>query len=705
VRGDLAVALIVVCGLSLPAAADGSAVEPASGLLAGLAQRGLGIGVLAAGPNTTRVSVASDGTEGNGSSYGSSISASGRYVAFESEATTLVVGDTNAQIDVFVRDRQTGDTTRVSVATDGTQGNGHSLYPAISADGGYVAFYSAASNLVSGDTNGVADVFVHDTQTGETTRASVATDGTQGNQESGRGCRLGISADGRYVAFESDADNLVAEDTNGAMDVFVRDRQANETTRVNVASDGTEANGSSQCDGMTPDGRYVAFESGANNLVAGDTNGNWDIFVRDRQTSQTTRVSVASDGTEADDDSQTSAISADGRHVAFQSGANNLAPDDPGDWGDDVFVHDCQTGTTVLVSVSTGGTPGDDYSGAPAISGDGRYIAFHSDAGNLVPGDVSRLRDVFVRDLQTSQTTLISVAADGTEAEEASWFPSISADGRYAAFETDAIDIVSGDTNDEMDVFVRDWMLLYQPDLVIRNRGAAAFGGNGVYNTTGAKQTARQTVAPGTRATYQLQVQADGRKADQFVVQGPKSGGVWRVTYFDRLTGGNDITAQVTGTGWQTPRLAPWGRQALRVEVKAKGTATAGTRRAVLVTATSLGDGTRKDAAQALTTVGSGGSGATVTRLAATPTRAGAQITLSLSAAATVEVRVVNLAGRSVRTLCREQACGAGMTTLVWDARADGGLRVPNGVYLVEVRARTADGTASRAVARLQIGR
>ena len=175
---------------------------------------------LAAAGDTTRVSVASDGAQGNGYSYHPSISADGRYVAFESYATNLVSGDTNGYIDVFVHDRQGGGTTRVSVTSDGAQGGTGSWNPSISADGRYVAFMSAASNLVSGDTC-CSDIFVHDRQSGQTTRVSVASDGAQGNNHS---WYPSISADGRYVAFHSYASNLVSGDTNSAPDVFVHDR-------------------------------------------------------------------------------------------------------------------------------------------------------------------------------------------------------------------------------------------------------------------------------------------------------------------------------------------------------------------------------------------------------------------------------------------------------------------------------------------------
>jgi hypothetical protein len=228
---------------------------------------------------TTLVSLDSDSTQGNGTSGRPSISADGRYVAFDSKSSNLVSGDTNSNYDVFVHDRQSGQTARVSVASDGTQGNNESWYPIISADGRYVSFHSTASNLANGDTNGKQDIFVHDRQTGQTTRVSVASDGTQGNNDSWYPI---ISADGRYVAFLSYANNLVSGDTNAYGDVFVHDMQSGTTTRISLASDGTQGDGSSAYPSISDTGRYVAFFSAASNLVSGDTNGKYDIFVLDR---------------------------------------------------------------------------------------------------------------------------------------------------------------------------------------------------------------------------------------------------------------------------------------------------------------------------------------------------------------------------------------------------------------------------------------
>jgi len=401
---------------------------------------------------TTRVSVDSGGNEANGPSYDPSISADGRYVAFVSEASNLVSGDTNGYQDIFVRDTQTSTTFRVSVDSGGTQANGFSFAPSISADGRYVAFVSEASNLVSGDTNGYQDIFVRDTQTSTTFRVSVDSGGTQAN---GISSALSISADGRYVAFASVASNLVSGDTNGAADIFVRDTQTSTTGRASIGIPAFIANNASAAPSISADGRYVAFSSGASNLVSGDTNATQDIFVRDTQTSTTTRVSVDSGGNEANSLSLDPSISANGRYVAFASLANNLVSGDTNGFTD-IFVRDTQTSTTTRVSVDSGGNEANGRSFAPSISADGRYVAFWSVASNLVSGDTNGAADIFVRDTQTSTTTRVSVDSGGNEANGPSYDPSISADGRYVAFVSEASNLVSGDTNGAADIFVRD---------------------------------------------------------------------------------------------------------------------------------------------------------------------------------------------------------------------------------------------------------
>ena len=336
------------------------------------------------------------------------LSADGRYVTFHSYASNLVPDDANGKLDVFVHDRQTRQTSRISVASNGAEADDDSSSPSISADGRYVAFDSYASNLVPGDTNGKYDVFVHDRQAKQTTRVSVATDGSEGSGDTcdayGNGCGSvspSISPDGRYVAFASHASNLVAGDTNGMEDVFVRDRQSGQTTRASVASNGAEGDSSSDGEvSISADGRFVAFDSYASNLVPGDTNDTYDVFVHDRQTRQTTRVSVASDGTEANTGtgSFVYGLSADGRYVTFYSYADNLvAGDTNGSY--DAFVHDRQTKQTTRISVDSNGAEANGDSEWPVPSADGRYVAFSSKATNLVSNpDANDNWDVFVHD-------------------------------------------------------------------------------------------------------------------------------------------------------------------------------------------------------------------------------------------------------------------------------------------------------------------
>lgn len=412
------------------------------------------------GGTTTRVSVSSDGTQGNGDSRGASLSADGRYVAFSSRATNLVPDDANGAEDVFIHDRQTGVTARVSVSSDGSEGDGDSLSlgQTLSADGRYVAFDSDASNLVPGDTNGTFDVFVHDRQTGQTTRVSIASDGTEGNGFSGAPA---LSGDGRYVSFYSEASNLVPSDNNNDADIFVYDRQTGETRRVSVASDDTEGNRASKAPlSLSADGRYVAFYSWASNLVPEDTNQHRDVFVHDLQTGSTTRVSIASDGSQGSAESWDSTISADGRYVAFRSSAGNLVGVDTCSAG--IFLHDRQTRATTRVAYDHGeGEPGNcttRWSLGLSLSADGRYLAFQSSAESLVWGDTNEKADIFLHDLQTRTTVRMSVATGGTQAAGGSYWPSLSADGRFVAFESAAANLVPGDTNGVSDVFVHEWI-------------------------------------------------------------------------------------------------------------------------------------------------------------------------------------------------------------------------------------------------------
>jgi len=365
---------------------------------------------------------------------------------------------------VFVRDRQTGAVSRVSVSSAGLQGNGVSSFPVLNGGGRYVAFYSTASNLVAGDTNGVGDTFVHDRQTGVTTRVSVATGGGQANGESLRPTAIS-AVGGRYVAFASQASNLVPGDTNGRADVFVYDRQTGTTVRVSVGTGGVQGNLGSFTPSLSADGRYVAFTSRANNLVAGDVNGTGDVFRHDRDPDAngifdesngvTIRVSVPSP-TEVGLPSNNPSISADGRSVAYASQSATLVPGDT-NGAFDVFVADLVAGTTVRASVDGADGQGNGASDFPALSADGQIVAFQSDATNLVAGDANATSDAFVRDLGMGATIRVSVETGGAEGNGASHLPAVNSTGHIVAFSSLASSLAPGDTNGVEDVFVRQW--------------------------------------------------------------------------------------------------------------------------------------------------------------------------------------------------------------------------------------------------------
>src|SRR6266536_310963 len=375
--------------------------KPTAALVVVLAFIGLFAARAAAAPALTElVSVRSNGTQGDGISgrvSAPAVSTDGVVVAFDSEATNLVGGDTNGALDVFVRDRASGRTERVSVSSKGKQGNSGSAGPMLSGDGRFVTFSSGAANLVSGDTNGRSDIFVHDRMTGETTRVSVAADGAQGDNNS-----IGtaaISADGRFVAFTSDASNLVPQTAPGRH-IYVKDRSTGAIERVSVDSHGDPAQGFvAASPAISGDGRFVAFASSASNLVKRDTNGKTDVFVHDRVTGRTVRASVDSAGAESNDVSFRPDLNGDGRFVVFDSIASNLVAGDTNTCGPffndiagecpDVFVHDRLTGETVRVSVDSGGAQANDASTDPDISADGSTIGFFSAASNLVVGDTN----------------------------------------------------------------------------------------------------------------------------------------------------------------------------------------------------------------------------------------------------------------------------------------------------------------------------
>ena len=360
---------------------------------------------------TTRVSSSSTGVAGNEVSEAPWVTADGRYVGFSSSATNLVPNQTNFTEDAFVRDRLTGTTERVSVATDGTQAQYPSVRPRVSADGRYVVFDSFAPNLVPGDTNGLTDVFLRDRTAHTTTRISVSATGQQSN---GSSYWASISPDARFVAYTSDATNLVPGVNTGYANVYLLDRQTGSLKLVSDTAAAVPGNGNSQTPVVSANGQYVAFESQASNLVPGDTNNAMDVFVKNMTTGAVQLVSVTNSGQEFDGGGSTGdgvdmSMSADGRYVMFVGQATNANAQ--------LYVRDRTLNTTTLISVGADGKPGDYATYEGSISPNGRYVAFNTGSSNIVPGSPPYFNS-YVRDRVAGTTTLASVTWTGAAITE-----------------------------------------------------------------------------------------------------------------------------------------------------------------------------------------------------------------------------------------------------------------------------------------------
>ena len=377
-------------------------------------------------------------------------------VALAASTTTVLVQSSSGTLEL------------ISISSGGVQGNADSgtsgfTSPSndrasITADGRFVAFMSVADNLVPEDTNQVADVFVRDRLTGTTERVSISSRGRQGDGHSGVILTSGadISDDGRFVAFVSEATNFARGDANNNPDVFVRDRLTGTTELISRGLDGNPATGVDV--EISADGRFVAFRSFAQNLVPNHPEFDFfdHIYVYDRQTQTIERVDVDNNGVLGNSSAGNLAISADGRYVAFDSFADNLAPG-PGDQqGVDVFVRDRLNGTTEGISTigDTGEFEGNSF--LSSIAANGRFVGFSS-ADPTFEGDTNGfITDAFVFDRQTGVVQLVSRSSDGTQANDESWSPLVSADGTSVVFSSRASNLVAGDTNDAFDVFRRD---------------------------------------------------------------------------------------------------------------------------------------------------------------------------------------------------------------------------------------------------------
>ena len=392
------------------------------------------------------------GAETDGTSANPSITPDGRFVAFGSDASNLVAGDTNGVQDIFVLTLATGALERVSMSYTGGEPDDSCAVPKISANGRFVCFQSNATNLVPGDTNAVMDIFVHDRMTALTVRVNLDSSGGQSGLYSSGPV---ISSDGRFVAFSSFADDLVPGDTNQNSDVFLRDLQAGTTERISVDGLGMELDGNSSGPSLSSDARFVAFYSESANLVPGDTNGYGDVFVRDRLSGTNERISVTASGVEGNHHSRSAQISADGQMVVFITLADNFWWSDS-NFNQDVFVVDRLTRTMDLVSVNPDGDISSGTSYECIISADGRYVVFRSDGDNLVPGDSNDASDVFVRNLRTMMMERVSVDSNGVESNSGGSQVTTSGDGGIVVFSSRADNLVPFDTNNRGDIFLHD---------------------------------------------------------------------------------------------------------------------------------------------------------------------------------------------------------------------------------------------------------
>jgi hypothetical protein len=397
-------------------------------------------------------SVSSGGAQGDqNADSNTSISGDGRYVVFASRATNLVSSDTNAKSDIFVRDRASSTTTRISVSSSGTQANDDSSDPRISNDGRYVVFASVASNLVTGDTNSAQDVFIHDMQTGTTVAADTNASGTLSNNNSEW---PDISADGRFVVFDSVGSNLVSGiNPNGVgAQIFVKDMYVGAIKTLSVDGSGNEGNGASSIPKIDCSGNVVTFYSDASNIVSGDTNGHGDIFVDVLGWSGDQLDNVTQS---ANNLAEYPAISCNGNVISYASGATNIVSGDAnGYW--DIFGYNRLTKSNTMISLTSTGAQGNDHSSYPSVSDDGRYVAFQSNATNfsIYPDGWSPSANIFVHDNKTGSTQVItfSQVSTGYLTGDAGT-PTISADGSSVAYVYGSNHLISSDTNGYIDIY------------------------------------------------------------------------------------------------------------------------------------------------------------------------------------------------------------------------------------------------------------
>lgn len=405
--------------------------------IAALAVAALAVSALAGDTKLASVNSAGDPTF-TGDAYMISTSRNGRFVVFTTTASDHVPGDTNQVSDVYLYDRKTRKIARASLGSAGAQPDSDCLSPRVSDDGRYVVFSSAATNLVPTDGNDRADVFVRDMKKLTTIRVSQT---AAGGDLDGASFLPAISADGRTIAFASTATNAIAGDGNGQTDVFVRKLSGGPIERVSVGEGGVEGEGYSSRPALSKDGRYVVFDTNSTAFGALDSS-NPAVVLRDRKRATTKFISLGS----------IPSVSDNGAIVAFQSQEALIPGDTNG--ANDVYVAQVKTLALTRISVGDDGAEGESHSQNPTISGNGRYVAFDSENG-ILAADTNRRTDVYVHDLKTHRAELVSVTPSGVASTGGSYYPWISANGKTVAFIANADDIFSAVENQHADAYVR----------------------------------------------------------------------------------------------------------------------------------------------------------------------------------------------------------------------------------------------------------
>jgi subtilisin family serine protease/Tol biopolymer transport system component len=509
-------------------------------------------------PSLSVVSRAIDGRLGNDASGPASLSTDGRFVAFTSTASDLVSRDFNFQEDVFVADRQTLALECLSKQTDGTTGNGRSYSPRISRDGRYVVFQSSAADLSTGDSNEREDVFLFDRQTRGTTRLSIGAGGSQSLRDSGS---ARISGDARYCAFESLANNFVSGDTNGTWDIFLRDITGGTLECLSLAGNQT-ANDESHSPILSDDGSLVVFESLASNLTPGDTNETYDLFLWQRGISGVQLLSRTADDRPANDSSEGASISDNNRFILFTSLATNLAVP-VFDTNSVTFLYDRQS--TELSQINPprlGARQRGGYFGA-RLAPDGRFITMMADVADA-PGNTNTVTGVFLYDRISGSLTELSRTRDGTPGTDHTTGAAVSADGRYIALSSRAGNLIA-ESNPGVDQVLLFDRASFQPDEWIRRGLNAPYRGQGLF--TESVQRVEQTVKPGFTNEFFVTIRNDGYFADRFLFKAPSNipGGM-NARYFLQPAE-TEITATATNAGWTSDLVSVGDSREVRIQV------------------------------------------------------------------------------------------------------------------------------------------